>query len=283
MIEITSPLYSMINQIYENDCLEAMKDIPNESIDMILCDLPYGMTQNQWDCYIPLDLLWEQYKRIIKPHGAIVLTSQGLFTAKLILSEPKLFKYKWVWEKSKPTNFLNSKKQPLRKHEDVCVFYKKQPVYNPQMVPGEPYDKGVRKNQLSGSYGDFQPVHVQSAGDRYPTDIIYIKTAECEGDVVHPTQKPVELGRYFIRTYSNPGDVILDNTFGSGSFLVAALLEGRNFIGIEKNEDVALFKKDSVDYIDIAKKRLKAAWISTSPQIRGTIHRTNLIKEFEKE
>lgn len=283
MIETTSPLYSMINQVYENDCLESMKDIPDESIDMIMCDLPYGMTQNQWDSYIPLDLLWEQYKRIIKPNGAIVLTSQGLFTAKLILSEPKLFKYKWVWEKSKPTNFLNSKKQPLRKHEDVCVFYKKQPVYNPQMVPGEPYDKGVRKNQLSGSYGDFQPVHVQSTGERYPTDIIYVKTAECEGDVVHPTQKPIELGRYFIRTYSNPGDVILDNTFGSGSFLVAALLEGRNFIGIEKNEDVALFKKGAVDYIDIAKKRLKAAWISTSPQIRSTVHKTNLINEFEKE
>ncbi len=191
----------MLNQLFEEDCLECMKRIPDESIDMILCDLPYGMTQNQWDSYIPLDLLWEQYNRIIKPNGAIVLTSQGLFTAKLIMSQPKLYRYKWIWEKSKPTNFLNAKKQPLRKHEEVCVFYKKQPTYNPQMTKGDPYDKGVRKNQLSGSYGDFQPVHVYSDGERYPTDIIYVKTAESEGKVVHPTQKPIELGRYFVRTY----------------------------------------------------------------------------------
>lgn len=281
MVDKTSPLYPIVNGLYEADCLEYMSNIPDKSIDMILCDLPYGMTQNNWDSYIPLDLLWDQYNRIIKPNGAIVLTSQGLFTAKLIMSQPKLYKYKWVWEKSKPTNFLNAKKQPLRKHEDVCVFYKKQPTYNPQMVPGEPYDKGVRKNQLSGSYGDFQPVHVQSSGERYPTDIIYVKTAECEGDVVHPTQKPIELGRYLIRTYSNPGDVILDNTFGSGSFLVAALMEGRNFIGIEKNEDVALFKKEEIDYLDIAKRRLFFAWNGLDKKHRQTICKTNLIKDFE--
>jgi site-specific DNA-methyltransferase (adenine-specific) len=282
VIDANSPLYPMINQLYEADCLECMKDIPDGTIDMILCDLPYGMTQNQWDCYIPLDLLWEQYTRIIKPNGAIVLTSQGLFTAKLILSQPKLYKYKWIWEKSKPTNFLNAKKQPLRKYEDVCVFYKKQPTYNPQMIPGEPYDKGVRKDQLSGSYGDFQPVHVKSSGERYPTDIIYVKTAESEGEVVHPTQKPVELGRYFVRTYSKPGDVILDNTFGSGSFLVAALMEGRNFIGIEKNEDVALFKKDGIDYIDVAKRRLFLAWSTLDKKIKKSIADINLIRNLER-
>ena len=128
------------------------------------------------------------------------------FTAALIMSNLSMFKYKWVWEKSKSTNFLNAKKQPLRKHEDVCVFYDKQPVYNPQMEKGCPYDKGVRKNQLSGSYGDFAPRHVVSEGERYPTDIIYCKTAESEGPVWHPTQKPVSLGRYLIRTYSKPGD-----------------------------------------------------------------------------
>ena len=239
--EIKEILKPYINKLYEGDCLVYMKDLPNESIDMILCDLPYGTTQNDWDCLIPLDKLWEEYNRIIKPNGAIVLTSHGIFTAKLILSQPKIYKYKWVWEKSKPTNFLNAKKQPLRKHEDICVFTK-QPTYNPQMTQGEPYNKGIRKDQLSGSYGDFQPVHVSSNGERYPTDIIYVKTAESEGEVIHPTQKPIELGRYLIRTYTKPGDVVLDNTFGSGSFLVAALLEGRNFIGIEKNEDVALFK-----------------------------------------
>lgn len=283
MIDKSSPLYSIVNSLFEADCLDFMVQIPDQSIDMILCDLPYGMTQNNWDSYIPLDLLWAQYNRIIKPNGAIVLTSQGLFTAKLIMSQPKMYKYKWVWEKSKPTNFLNAKKQPLRKHEDVCVFYKKQPTYNPQMVPGEPYDKGIRKDQLSGSYGDFQPVHVHSTGERYPTDIIYAKTAECEGDVVHPTQKPIELGRYLIRTYTNPGDVILDNTFGSGSFLVAALMEGRNFIGIEKNEDVALFKKDEIDYIDIAKRRLYMAWASLEKKKKQTVCKVNLIHDFEEK
>ena len=282
MIDKTSPIYQMVNQLYEEDCLECMKRISDASIDMILCDLPYGMTQNQWDSYIPLDLLWEQYKRIIKPNGAIILTSQGLFTAKLIMSQPKLFKYRWICEKYKPTNFLNAKKQPLRKYEDVCVFYKKLPTYNPQMKLGEPYNKGIRKNQLSGSYGDFQPVHVFSEGERYPTDIIYVKTAESEGEVVHPTQKPIELGRYFVRTYSKPGDVILDNTFGSGSFLVAALMEGRNFIGIEKNEDVALFKKEKINYIDVAKKRLFLAWKKMDKNMCQSIASVNLIREFEE-
>lgn len=163
-----------------------------------------------------------------------------------------------VWEKSKSTNFLNSKKQPLRKHEDVCVFYEKQPTYNPQMRNGSPYDKGVRKNQLSGSYGDFDPCHVKSNGDRYPHDIIYFKTAESETErtVWHPTQKPVELGRYLIRTYSNPGDLVLDNAFGSGSFILAAHLENRMYCGIEKNEEVHLFKKNSIDYIEVAKERI---------------------------
>lgn len=276
----SAELKRVLNSLIEDDCLSCMNMIPDKSVDMILCDLPYGITQNAWDCFIPLDLLWAQYRRIIKPSGAIVLTSQGVFTAKLILSNPELFKYKWVWEKSKPTNFLNAKRQPLRKHEDICVFYSKQPTYNPQMRKGEPYDKGVRKNQLSGSYGDFLPAHVHSDGRRYPTDVVYVKTAESEGEVWHPTQKPVELGRYLIRTYTNPGDVVLDNAFGSGSFLVAALLEGRNFIGIEKNEDVALFKKYDVDYIEIAKKRLKRAWNSMPKNIQSTIEKVNLIEEF---
>lgn len=272
-----------INRLYQGDCLEIMKEFPDESVDMILCDLPYGTTQNKWDSLIPLEDLWEEYNRIIKPNGAIVLTSQGVFTAKLILSQPKIFKYKWVWEKSKPTNFLNAKKQPLRKHEDVCVFYKKQPTYNPQMTQGEPYNKGVRKNQLSGSYGKFQPVEVSSNGERYPTDIIYVKTAESEGEVLHPTQKPVELGRYLIRTYTTPGEVVLDNTFGSGSFLVSALLEGRNFIGIEKNEDVALFKKEKIDYIDVAKRRLFLAWENLDKKTKAYIVNENLINEFKEK
>lgn len=222
-----------LNKVLNGDCLDIMKNIPDKSVDMILCDLPYGITQNKWDSVIDLEKLWFEYERIIKDNGAIVLNSHGIFTAKLILSNEKLFKYKLTWIKSKSTNFLNAKKQPLRKHEDVCVFYRKQPTYNLQMGTGEAYDKGVRKDQQTGSYGDFKPKHIKSEGSRYPTDVIYFKTAESEGEVFHSTQKPVELGRYLIRTYSNPGDVILDNACGSGSYIVSAILEKRNFIGIE--------------------------------------------------
>lgn len=274
-------LPAFLNNVIIGDCLDVLPLLPDHSIDMVLCDLPYGTTQNKWDSVIPLDSLWKEYNRVVKNNGAIVLTAQGVFTAYLILSNVEDFKYKIVWEKSKPTNFLNVKKQPLRKHEDICVFYKKQPIYNPQMSFGTPYDKGYRKKQLSGSYGDFQTVHVSSDGQRYPTDVVYFKTAESEGKVWHPTQKPVELGRYFVKTYSKPGDVILDNTCGSGSFLVSALLEGRNFIGIEKNADVALFKKESIDYFEICQKRLSDAWDSLSNDKKATIKIINLIQKFE--
>lgn len=234
-------------EILLGDCLELMKDIPNGSIDMILCDLPYGTTQNKWDSVIDLDKLWEEYYRIIKDNGAIVLTSQGIFTAKLILSNKKDFKYKIVWIKSKATNFLNAKKQPLRKHEDICVFYKKQPTYNPQMTNGEAYDKGIRKDQYTGSYGDFKPRHVKSNGKRYPTDIVayeeqtiddfvYVKTAESEGKVYHPTQKPIALCEYLIKTYTNKGDLVLDNTAGSGTTAIACLNTKRQFIVMEKEQ-----------------------------------------------
>ena len=256
-----------INQVIQGDCLEIMPNIPDKSIDMILCDLPYGTTQNKWDSIIDLKKLWAEYTRIIKDNGAIVLTAQGLFTAKLIISNESWFKYKIVWIKSKSTNFLNAKKQPLRKHEDICVFYKNQPTYNPQMTKGESYDKGIRKDQYTGSYGDFKPRHVHSNGQRYPNDVVcyeeqniedfvYFKTAESEGKVYHPTQKPVELGRYLIRTFSNPGDTILDNACGSGSFLVAAALEHRNYIGIEKNKNVLLHKTKSIDYIKVCNDRI---------------------------
>ena len=234
-------------KLYQGDCLEVMKGIPDKSIDMILCDLPYGTTQNKWDSVIPFDELWREYKRIIKDNGAIVLTSQGIFTAKLILSNEKWFKYKLVWEKSKATNFLNAKKQPLRKHEDICIFYNKQPIYNPQMREGKPYDKGVRKDQLTGSYGDFNPVHVKSEGKRYPTDVVYFKTAESEGKVYHSTQKPVDLLEYLIKTYTNENEVILDCCMGSGSTGVAALNTNRRFVGIELDEK----------YFNIAVERLK--------------------------
>lgn len=253
------------NTLFQGDCLEILPRLAPHSVDLVLCDLPYGTTQNRWDSVIDLKRLWNEYRRVLKANGVIVLTAQGVFTAKLILSNEGWFKYKIVWEKSKPTNFLNAKKQPLRKHEDVCVFYAKPPTYNPQMGRGQAYDKGVRKNQLSGSYGDFQPAHVRSDGGRYPSDIVYFKTAESERErtVWHPTQKPVELGRYLVRTYSNEGDIVLDNAFGSGSFLVAAAMEQRRFIGIERNEEVHLFKNQRIDYVALAAERLAGVGAST--------------------
>jgi site-specific DNA-methyltransferase (adenine-specific) len=278
---------NMINNVIEGDCMEKMKLIPNKSIDMILCDLPYGYTKNKWDDIIPLDELWKEYKRIIKDRGVIALTAQGIFAAELIVSGKKLFKYKIVWIKSKATNFLNAKKQPLRKHEDICIFYKEQPLYNPHMTQGDPYEK-QRKDQSSSSYDIFKPVQVKSDGERYPVDVLfyadeeeidlledneiddyfYCKTAESEGKVYHPTQKPVELGRYLITTYTKENDLILDNTCGSGSFLMAALLEKRRFIGIEKNIDVFhMDKNQEVDLIQICKTRLKKVDNSLFPEL----------------
>lgn len=264
------------NKVFEADCLDLLPQIPDRSVDMVLCDLPYGTTQNKWDSVIDLEKLWKEYMRIIKDDGVIVLTSQGIFTAHLIMSNESWFKYKIVWIKSKSTNFLNAKKQPLRKHEDICIFYRQQSTYNPQMTAGESYDKGVRKAQFTGSYGDFKPRHVKSDGNRYPNDVVcyeedpiddfvYFKTAESEGTVYHPTQKPVELGRYLIRTYTNPGDIVLDNACGSGSFLVAAALEGRKYIGIEKNQDVKLHKTKDTDYIKVCRDRLAAIQDTLSP------------------
>lgn len=268
---------SMINNVVQGDTIAKMKEIPDNSVDLLLVDLPYGTTQNKWDSVIPLPDLWEQYHRVVKENGAMIFTASGMFTAKLILSNPKDYKYNYTWIKSKATNFLNAKKQPLRKHEDILVFYRKQPTYNPQMTSGSAYSKGIRKDQITGSYGDFRPVLVKSKGKRYPVDVLYFKTAEAEGKVVHPTQKPVSLGRYLVRTFSKLGDVVLDNTSGSGSFLVAALQEGRNFIGIEKNENVALFKKQKVDYIEVTKSRINQAVAITDPAILAHLKRINLL------
>lgn len=237
--------------LYLGDCEKILVSL-YQSVDFILCDLPYGTTQNRWDTVLCLDTLWRQYRRLLKPKGAVALTGQGVFTARLILSNETWFKYKLVWEKSKATNFLNAKKQPLRKHEDVCIFYPCTPTYNPQMKAGDPYDKGIRKDQLTGSYGEFSPHHIQSDGARYPTDVLYFKTAESEAEqtVWHPTQKPVALMEYLIKTYTNPGDTVLDNTMGSGTTGVACAKLGRKFVGIEIEER----------YFDLACKRIEAAY-----------------------
>ena len=248
--------------LIEGDCITRMSLIPDGSVNLVLCDLPYGTTQNSWDDLLPMEELWTHYHRILAPCGVVALMSHGRFTARVIMSQERLFKYKIVWVKSKATNFLNAKIQPLRKHEDVCVFYSRPPFYSPQMAEGEAYDKGVRKDQLTGSYGDFRPSHVRSSGSRYPTDVVYFKTAESEGPVWHATQKPVELGRYFVRTYTRRGELVLDHCFGSGSFLLSAAIEGRHAIGIEKNRDIAAFKRGVVDMFEVAVPRL-SPWADT--------------------
>lgn len=171
----------MNGSIYEGDCLEIMRQFPDSSVDMVLCDLPYGTTRSKWDSVIDLEALWKQYRRIVKPSGAIVLTSQGLFTCQLGMSAPDMFRYKMVWEKCNTTNFLNAKKQPLRKYEDVCVFYRSQPTYNPQMGEGKPYStQSYRNGKITACYGRHSSILTVSNGSRYPTDVLRFKNAQSE-------------------------------------------------------------------------------------------------------
>lgn len=215
---------------------------------MVLCDLPYGTTACRWDTIIPFEPLWAHYKRIIKEGGAIVLTASQPFTSALVMSNPSWFKYEWIWEKSKATGYLNAKKMPLMASESVLVFYKSPPTYNPQKTPGKPYNKGTA-HRPTNVYGAQKETEVKNdTGDRYPRNIIYFRTAESEGKL-HPTQKPVSLFEYLIRTYTNQGDTVLDNCAGSGTTGIAARNLKRNFILIEKDPE----------YCEIAKKRLELA------------------------
>ena len=230
----------MLNEIIHGDCLEVMPQIPSGSIDMILCDLPYGTTACKWDTIIPFEPLWKQYERIIKDNGAIVLFASQPFTTALINSNIKLFRYSWVWEKEQGVNFLMAKKQPLKVHEDICVFSKKQTVYNPQMTEGKPYISG--KGDSGEVTGRVKKVQTKNNGTRYPRSVIRFK-----GETgLHPTQKPVELCEYLIKTYTNEGDTVLDNCIGSGTTVIACMNTNRNFIGIEKEKK----------YFDIAKERI---------------------------
>ena len=211
-----------------------MKNIPDKSIDMILCDLPYGTTHNKWDNIIPMESLWEQYNRIIKDHGAIVLFSQMPFGASLIMSNPKMFRYEWIWEKNQAAGFLNAKKMPLRKHENILVFYKHLPTYNPQglIKLDEPIQEEGSANRNGKNYGVADKSFIRTHKN-YPTDIITFS----KDTGYHPTQKPVDLLEYLIKTYTNEGDLVLDNCMGSGSTGVACVNTNRDFIGMELNEE----------------------------------------------
>lgn len=246
-----------INKIHQGDCLELMKQIDDRSIDLILCDLPYGTTACKWDAIIPFDKLWEQYKRIIKINGAIVLTSTQPFTTKLISSNLNMFKYCWVWKKSRAVGFPNAKNKPMNIHEDIVVFSfgdcanlcKNRMKYNPQgLIEVNKKVNGIKSCKADiGGHGFARPSHKKERIQKYtgfPNTFLEINN---EGNTLHPTQKPLELGRYLIKTYTDEKDLVLDNTCGVGSFPLSAKLENRDFIGIELDEK----------YCKIAEERLK--------------------------
>lgn len=240
-------------KLYNEDCLEAMKSISDKSVDMILCDLPYGVTaKNKWDTVIPYEPLWKEYNRVVKDNGAIVLFGQDKFTAVTMLSNKKNHRYNLIWKKVLPSGFLNANRMPLREHEDIMVFYKKLPTYNPQKFKGKPcHSKGkvvgnMNDAQLkNNNYGDFKCVETE--GDmKFPTSILEFAKPH-PSICIHPTQKPVELLEWLIKTYTNENEVVLDNCMGSGSTGVACVNTNRKFIGIEKENE----------YFEIAKNRIE--------------------------
>jgi site-specific DNA-methyltransferase (adenine-specific) len=242
-------LIMKINEIYKGDCLELMpKYVDDKSIDMIFCDLPYGITRNKWDSVIPLDKLWSEYERVIKDNGAIVLFSAEPFTSVLINSNPKLYRYDLIWDKKLSSGFLNSKRMPLRRHEQIIVFYKKLPTYNPQMeTRGKVRKKGIttETDKHTTNYGKFKNT-VSENNTYYPTSILEFSNAN-RGEKVHPTQKPLALIEYMIKTYTNEGDLILDNTCGSGTTGLGAKNLNRNYIMMEQDPK----------YYEIACKRVQ--------------------------
>jgi len=241
------------SNIYCGDCLELMPHIADKSVDMVLCDLPYGTTVCKWDVVIPFEPLWEQYHRICKPNAPIVLFSQQPFTSALIMSNPSMFRYEWIWEKANGTGFLNAKKMPMKAHENICVFYDKLPTYNPQMWKSIPYRRRPSGNEKQyNGYGEYKLTNEYDSDMRYPKDVIKFQMDDdfYNSNVsrhLHPTQKPVDLLRYLVLTYTNKGGVILDNCMGSGSTIVAAIKEKRRYIGIEKDEH----------YFKVAKRRIE--------------------------
>lgn len=240
-----------LNKIYNEDCLEGMQNICDNSVDMILCDLPYGVTNNKKDIVIPFEKLWAQYERIIKNNGAIVLFAQGTFYVDLVSSNRKLYKYDLIWDKKLTSGFLNAKRQPLRSHEQIAVFYKKQPTYNPQFTEGKPlHSKGVsylNKEFKNNNYGDFGQLEDIRKGstEKYPKSILIFQKPHPSASI-HPTQKPVDLFEYLIRTYTNEGELVLDNCMGSGTTAIACIKTNRNFIGFELDKE----------YYDISLKRI---------------------------
>lgn len=245
------------NNIYNIECIKGMSYMPDKSVDAIISDMPYGVLNRKnpsalWDNQIPFEPLWEQYLRIVKPDSPIILFAQGIFSASLILSQPGIWRYNLVWHKDRVTGHLNANRMPLRQHEDILVFYKKQPVYHPQMIPCSPEKRNHGQGKTDRSftnrcYGEIKPVPVRMADNKYPTSVIFIPKEHKRGEFYHPTQKPVALIEYLIRTYTDNGDTVLDNCMGSGTTAIAAIRSGRNYIGFETDKK----------YCDIAEHRIR--------------------------
>lgn len=236
------------NVIYNEECIEGMKKIPDKSVDMILCDLPYGTTQNKWDSIIPLEPLWKEYERIIKDNGAIVLTAQTPFDKVLGASNLSMLKYEWIWEKNKATGHLNAKKMPMKAHENILVFYKKAPTYNPQgLIKKEKPTIRRRRKGNGTNYGKSDKDAIQEF-ENYPRDMLYF---EMDKNTFHPTQKPVALFEYLIKTYTNEGEIVLDNCMGSGTTAIACINTNRQYIGFETNEE---YYEKSIERIKNHKK-----------------------------
>jgi site-specific DNA-methyltransferase (adenine-specific) len=235
-----------MSKLFHGDCLEVMSTLPDGCVDMVFADLPYGTTQNSWDSLIPFDKLWEAYTRVVKEDGAIVLTAQPPFDKVLACSNLKDFRYEWIWEKNKATGHLNAKKMPMKAHENVLVFYRKLPTYNPQKTVGhKPMNAVLPRDHIpepdkkrNYNHVDKRLGNVGGGTDRYPRDVLYFPVINNDDPLkFHPTQKPVSLIEYFIKTYSNPGDTILDNCMGSGSTCIACINTEREYIGIEFGEE----------------------------------------------
>jgi site-specific DNA-methyltransferase (adenine-specific) len=233
--------------LHHGDCLEIMPTLPAQSVDAIIADLPYGTTACKWDTVIPFEPLWAEYKRIIKPRGAVVLFGSQPFTSLLVTSNLAWFRYEWVWKKTMGTNPMALKFQPWKVHENVAIFSKNGHTYNPQMEVGAPYTDKARPYNIRASAGEGVKLPITNTGTRYPTSVREFKNAN--NGSVHPTQKPVALLEYLVRTYTNPGDTVMDNTMGSGTTGVACVQTGRNFVGIEKD----------AKYFDIARQRIETA------------------------
>jgi site-specific DNA-methyltransferase (adenine-specific) len=242
-----SKKYIEMNKIIQGDCLEVMRDIRDKSIDMILCDLPYGTTACRWDTIIPFEPLWEQYKRIIKDNGAIVLTASQPFTSALVMSNIKMFKYDLIWDKKLATGFLNANRMQLRSHEEILVFYKNQPTYNPQKVIGKiNHSRGKNKCKTNNLYGYHKLADDNFTELKHPKSVLEFQK-EHPSKTIHPTQKPVALFEYLIKTYTNEGDLVLDNCAGSFTTAIASENLKRNWICIEKE----------AEYCAIGEKRIK--------------------------